>query len=405
MLREFRRYFWQPPRAHGDVIEDRTVSFLELFFDLVFVVLIGGAARTLAHDITWRSTGEFVLIFALIWFAWVNSTSLYDLHGREDVRTRSYVFAQMLLLALLAVFVGEAAGDGGRAFASVLAAFMLLLTWLWYSVRRQDSEEFEEITRSYLWMMGSTTVWILGSAFAPAGLRLAMWTLFVVAWSVVVIVLGRSEASAQEDSLLVSDSLVERFGLFTIIVLGEVIVGVVEGLSEAERDPKTIATGLVGLIIGFGFWWTYFDLVGRRLPFDDGRGFPRWLVAHLPLTASIAAAGAAMVTLIEHATDARAPAAATLLLTGSVSLGFASLIVIVWTLQDFEDLRAVFVPTSMAMLVGTAAVLLIGLWRPAPIVLVVSLAAVQGVVWGFGVSRWVHLQIALEADTAGSGPV
>ncbi len=119
MLRDFRRRFWQPPRAHGDIVEDRTVGFLELFHDLVYVVVIAAAASTVAHDVTPRSVAEFVLVFGLIWLAWVNATFLHDLHGREDIRTRFYTFAQMLLIVLLAVFVGGAAGDEGRGFALV----------------------------------------------------------------------------------------------------------------------------------------------------------------------------------------------------------------------------------------------------------------------------------------------
>ena len=61
-------------------------------------------------------------------------------------------------------------------------------------------------------------------------------------------------------------SLVERFGLFTIIVLGEVVFGVVNGLSLAEQDLETIATGMIALAVGFGLWCIYFDLVGGRLP-------------------------------------------------------------------------------------------------------------------------------------------
>ena len=53
-LNLFRRYFWKPPRAHGDVIEDRSVSFLELFYDLVSVVVIARAAHTLAEHVLWR---------------------------------------------------------------------------------------------------------------------------------------------------------------------------------------------------------------------------------------------------------------------------------------------------------------------------------------------------------------
>ena len=74
---------------------------------------------------------------------------------------------------------------------------------------------------------------------------------------------GRGDITS---GLAVTDSMVERFGLFTIIVLGEVIVGVVEGLSEAERTAEVAATGLLGLMIGFAFWWTFFDFAGRRLP-------------------------------------------------------------------------------------------------------------------------------------------
>jgi low temperature requirement protein LtrA len=66
VLPEFRRRFWLPPRAHGEIIEDRTVSFLELFYDLVYVVVIGRAAHHLAEHVSWRGVGEFAVIFGLI---------------------------------------------------------------------------------------------------------------------------------------------------------------------------------------------------------------------------------------------------------------------------------------------------------------------------------------------------
>ena len=79
-----------------------------------------------------------------------------------------------------------------------------------------------------------------------------------------------------------TDSLVERFGTFTIIVLGEVVLGVVAGLVPAERDGMTIAVGLLALCIGFGLWWIYFDLVGRRLP-RNGPPLTNWVLSHFPI--------------------------------------------------------------------------------------------------------------------------
>src|SRR5258706_10997698 len=72
--------------------------------------------------------------------AWVTGTVYLDLHGRDDGRTRSAVFVQMGILALLAVFTAEAAGGSGPRFALVYAVFLAVQTWLWFSVYRQDRQ-------------------------------------------------------------------------------------------------------------------------------------------------------------------------------------------------------------------------------------------------------------------------
>jgi low temperature requirement protein LtrA len=64
----------------------------------------------------------------------------------------------------------------------------------------------------------------------------------------------------------VADYMAERFGLFIIMVLGEVVVGVADGLAGAARDAATIVTGHPALGIGMAFWWNYFDFVGGRAP-------------------------------------------------------------------------------------------------------------------------------------------
>jgi low temperature requirement protein LtrA len=108
--------------------------------------------------------------------------------------------------------------------------------------------------------------------------------------------------------------------MFIIIVLGEVVLGVVNGLlAVGDLDFRTVATGVLGLIIAFGFWWTYFDYVGLRLPRQDGGSLALWLYSQFPIAIAVAAAGAGMVSLIEHATDARTPEPSSWLLTGSVS--------------------------------------------------------------------------------------
>jgi Bacterial low temperature requirement A protein (LtrA) len=101
-------------------------------------------------------------------------------------------------------------------------------------------------------------------------------------------------------------------------VLAEVIVGVAGVISDA--DQRGAATGIIGLAIGMGLWWNSFNLLGRRFPAGAGRHCPHGLYAHLPMTMAIAAGGAAMVSIVEHAADNRTPAAAAWLLTASVTL-------------------------------------------------------------------------------------
>ena len=187
-----------------------------------------------------------------------------------------------------------------------------------------------------------------------------------------------------------TDSLVERFGLFTIIVLGEVVLGVVAGLSAAERDAKTIVTGMLALWMGFGFWWIYFDLVGGRLPRADGGALSNWVLSHLPIALSITAAGAGMVSLIGHAHDATTPAGTSWLLAGAVATGLLALVVSERALVDAERLLGVFHPLRLALAAGAAAALIVGWVRPAPWLLALLLVAILSAVWFFAVSRFLR---------------
>ena len=388
---KFRAQFWQPPRAHGDVIEDRTVSFLELFYDLVYVVVISRAAHTLAEHLTVRGVVEFAIVFGLIFVAWVNGTVYQDLHGRGDGRSRTFVFAQMLILSVLAVYTADAAGESGAIFAWVYTAFLVLLTWLWYSVRRQDAEEYMDLTRRYLIGMVISVVVMAFSALLPETARLVTWGLFALGWVFGNLLFGRlqerSGVAASE-----SGSLVERFGLFTIIVLGEVVVGVVTGLSEANRSFGSLATGIVGLMIGFSFWWTYFDFVGGRRPRLDSRAFMSWATGHLPVYLAIAASGAAMVGLIEHSGDSRAPVGAAWLLSGSVALGLVGLVGLMRTLADYERFSSIYRPLTQAMFASGAVALLIGWARPAPWLLALLLVLTMSAVWVTAIYHAMNLE-------------
>jgi low temperature requirement protein LtrA len=92
-------------------------------------------------------------------------------------------------------------------------------------------------------------------------------------------------------------------------VLGETLTGVVTGLAGEPPSALSLSVGLVAVVVGFGAWWTYIDFAGHRHPRPKRTASVQWMFSHLPLTAAIAAMGAAMVSLIAHAHDGRTPAA------------------------------------------------------------------------------------------------
>jgi low temperature requirement protein LtrA len=387
--RTFLQAYWQPPRPHGEIIEDRSVTFLELFYDLVYVVVIAQAAHHLSLHVTWRGAAEFAVLFGLIWLAWMNGTIYYDLHGREDGRTRTFVFIQMALLVLLGVFTGDAVGSDGPAFAVVYAIYFAVFTWLWYTVRRQDDQAYMAITRRYVIGMVISTVVIVASVFMDDDMRLITWALFVIGWLGGLLLLQTIRGDTDAPEMTATDSMIERFGLFTIIVLGEVVVGVVAGMSDGERNISVISVGMIGLMIGFAYWWTYFDFVGGRSVRDGNMASTRWMLGHLPAAMAIAASGAAMVSLIDHATADRTPAPTAWLLSGSVSMGLLALVVIIPQLEDARRLPQVYQPLRLALVIAAAASLGLGGLRPRAWVFALLLFVVLSVVWFYAITLWV----------------
>ena len=406
-VRAFREWFWRPPRPHGATIHDRVVSNLELFYDLVYVAVISQAALHLAEDVSARTVVEFAIVFSMIWFAWVNGSLYLELHGRLDGRTRSVVFAQMGILVLLTVFTADATGQSGVAFALVYALLLAVMGWMWFSVLGQDEQQYRRSTAIYVAGMAVSVVVILASAFLPVDLRLVAWAAFVAAWTVVFVLFGRFPEFGV--ALAPTHSMVERLDLFTIIVLGEVVFGVVDGLAHAQQDALTVGTGLLALFVGFGFWWSYFDIIGGRLPRAGGPVIVRWLLSHLPMTMAIAAAGAAMTSLIVHAHDPITPPATAWLIAGAVAVGLVMLVVAAWSLADARRLPDVYRKVTLTMLVGAVAALVVGALPVQPWLLALLLTAVLMVVWLVAIGRflragaWSEAQAEAEAEAERAG--
>jgi low temperature requirement protein LtrA len=207
--------------------------------------------------------------------------------------------------------------------------------------------------------------------------RMPAWGLLEVAYlaGYTVIITRTSQVAAH----MVTSALTERFGAFTIIVLGETLTGVVAGLSDRPVSALTLSVGLVAIVVSFGAWWTYFDFAGHRRPRPEPAASVQWMLGHLPLTAAIAAMGAAMASLVEHAHDGRAPAATAWAMGAGAAAVLGAAMLIAASLQDWDRARDVYRPLARTCAVVAVACLAVGAARPMPLVL--------GIPWAFAVVR------------------
>jgi low temperature requirement protein LtrA len=207
-------------------------------------------------------------------------------------------------------------------------------------------------------------------------------------------------APVQAAALIVSDALTERFGAFIIIVLGETLTGVVAGLSGEPVSAADLAVGLVAVVIGFGAWWTYFDFAGGRRPRPQRQATLRWVLGHLPLTAAVAAMGAAMVSLVDHAGDGRTPAATAWVLCAGAAVVLGTTMLLAASLPAWQQKRGLYRPLARSCGAVAAACLVLGAARPAPLVLGIALVLLLGIPWGYAVARRLDNEGAGNAENA-----
>jgi low temperature requirement protein LtrA len=393
--RNFRQW-WQPPRPTSERPVHRQVSFLELFYDLVYVVLIAELTHALAEHIDLAGIGQFAFLFGAVWWAWFNGITYHDLHGNDDIRTRVFTFLQMFTVTAMAVFAHNALGDGAVGFALAYAAFQLILTYLWWRTGVHDPNH-RALSYPYSLVFLITTLIFVASVFVDVPVRFYLWAIALVAsllQPLLVFSMGRNNPRIQQQidqSATASAAIVERFGLFTLIVLGEVIVGVVQGVAgQHDLSWQVGITAALGMVLAIGLWWLYFDFVSHRLPRPGTIMLSIWMYAHLPLTIGIATAGAAILNVVSHTGGLLSPDVRWLLVT-AVMIALLGIAVLMQTLQTSSVQQPIYRRGGLIILVSAMLILALGVTDLQPIPLLIVMIVLLAVPVFYGFVAWVRL--------------
>jgi low temperature requirement protein LtrA len=222
---------------------------------------------------------------------------------------------------------------------------------------------------------------LAATAFMPAIARTSAWGIIDAAYLAGFAALILTATPAEAAALTITDALIERFGLLIIIVLGETLTGVVQGLAGEPISGLTLSVGLIAVVVGFGAWWTYFDFAGHRHLEAKPTASLQWILGHLPLTAAIAAMGAAMVSLVRNAHDGRTPAAAAWMLCAGAAVVLCATMLIAASLEAWDRDRGLYRPLARACAVAAVMCLGVAALRPAPLLLGLALVAILSIPW------------------------
>ncbi len=286
--------------------ERESVTPLELFFDLVFVLAITQCTALMADTPTWEGLAKGMLVLGVLWWCWVGYAWLTSVVDPEEGAVRLVIFAAMAGLLVAALCVPDVFDDTALLFACAYGSVRLAQLALFFVASRDEPRLRKSVITG---LSGSTAAGVgllVAASFSDGVAQGALWAL----------ALGLDMAGpllfGSEGWKLMPRHFAERHGLIVIIALGESIVAIGIGAGDTV-DAGIVAAAVLGTVVAATMWWLYFDVVAlvaeRRLT-NAAAGREQNEVArdsysflHFPMVAGIVLVALGMKKTLEHVDD------------------------------------------------------------------------------------------------------
>ena len=239
-------------------LTDRQATWLELFFDLIFVVALGKVTHFLTHvhhghldtGIWWK----FFLVFIPLWWIWVGHT-VYSNRFDADTRIhRVITLFLMSLIVLMSVVLGTDFSHSHLLFVLLYSVARFVIVGMYFSASRSHPDT-AGFTSKVALFFGAGALISLSSIFFPFPLAILVFYAGLL-FDILSPVFFRNVLQAPPVD---REHLVERIGLLAIILLGESIISMSSGITNVTWNIPTITTAIFGFAFVCMIWWIYFD--------------------------------------------------------------------------------------------------------------------------------------------------
>ncbi|MEV6286409.1 low temperature requirement protein A [Kribbella sp. NPDC051770] len=251
-----------PMRPRDPEEPGRTASSLELFFDLVFVVAVSIAAVQLHHSLTEKHVldglASYAMVFFGIWWAWMNFTWFATSFATDDWLYRVLTFVQMGGVLVFAAGIEPAFENDFRILVLAYVVMRVAMIAQWLRASRLPGD----LRRTTLLYAGGIAIcqvlWLLWLLMSGPFAVAFLFVLIAAEISVPVV----AEKFGGRTTPWHPHHITERYGLFTLILLGESLLAsanaIIEAVHEHESLPSLVAISVLTLVVTAALWWIYF---------------------------------------------------------------------------------------------------------------------------------------------------
>ena len=319
------------PKRHAE-----STTWLELFFDLVYVAILVELGNRLSHDLTLVGVGQFLFLFVIIWWSWLEKVLFARYFPTDDIGQRLLTFVYMAIMGLMAFNIHDVTGSGVRPFLLMYAASKIILA-LMYTKAGSQHPQYRAMTRVYtILLLVAAGAWTAIAILVPTNFWL--WAL-VAALGILVqgfmpFLRSRIPQLSFDVPPMKKHYMRHRFGELTIIILGELFIKVITNASEREVFPVTLVYFILLLSISSSLWWLYFDHQEHAVLSKQRSKVEGWVYIHYPLLAAITAYGVVGNKLMALVPGETLSDPKRILFCGALALAVASTAVIEWATAE-----------------------------------------------------------------------
>ena len=242
----------------------KRANWLELLFDLIFVFAVAKATHILGHahngHIGFEQYSTFILVMVPIWWAWTGTTLFATRFDTEDVGQRVLTLAQMLAVVFWTSFINSDFDPNYRGYLSFYVLIRVLLIMMYWRAAKHDPDSVPIAKRLSLGFS-------IGIAISLSSLLFESPIRYVILYAGIGIEILTPLLSRKvlKTVPVKSHHLPERFGLFTIILLGESVITIATKLNVTPWSIFTVAAAISGFFILTTIWWLYFNLMEKYI--------------------------------------------------------------------------------------------------------------------------------------------